>query len=289
MNFAKTDSSRRSSELPRKIIEWAILIVIIIISLYPFLWILQSSIKSETDIYLSPFKLSETIDFENYVQAYTMRGARANLATFFRNSALIGALTVFFSVFIYGLGGYVLARESFPGKSLVIGLCALSLLMPRVALMFPLFLYSHLLGLYDTVIILIIVYTGFMLPLSIFVLRSYVLTIPRSLEDAAYIDGATYMQTFMKIVVPLAQPAIATVGILVFINSWNEFSFALLLTSSNASRTIPVALAYFTSIYGSNIGAMFAGMVIVVSPAIIIFIMFQKKIVSGLAAGSIKQ
>ena len=277
-----------TGDLISRIIEWLVVIVILVISIYPLLWLLQSSLKSETEIFLSPFRFPEELDWKNYQTAYNIGGRNASLGMFFRNSAVIAILTVVFSVFVYSLGGYVIARESFRGKAMLISLVALALLLPRVALMFPLFLYSHLSGLYDTLTILIITYTGFQMPLAIFVLRSYFLSIPRSLEESAYMDGASYMQTFLRIVLPLAQPALATVAILVFIGSWNEFSFALLLTSSNASRTIPVALASFESMYGSNIGAMFAAMVVVVTPAVVVFVLFQRHIVSGLVAGHVK-
>ena len=285
----RSDKLRTRENPVERFFEWLIVVVVLIISIYPLLWLVQSSLKSETEIFLSPFVLPDTPDWANYEAAFNMGSTRATLATFFRNSVLIAGCTVVLSVFIYSLGGYVVARESFRGKGVLISLIALSLLLPRVALMFPLFLYSHLAGLYDTLLVLIVVYTGFQMPLAVFVLRSFFLTIPRSLEESAYMDGATYWQAFVRIVLPLAQPALATVAILVFIGSWNEFSFALLLTASNQSRTIPVALASFNSIYGSNIGAMFAGMVIVVAPAILIFVLFQKRIVSGLASGSIKQ
>ncbi len=286
--IARKNVVKRQSSPVSSVFEWVVVILVLVISIYPFLWVVQSSIKSETEIFRSPFTLPAEPDWANYAQAYNMGGARSTLGTFFRNSAVIASLTVVFSLFIYGLGAYVIARESFRGKAIIISIMAMALLLPRVALMFPLFLYSHVTGLYDTVTVLIITYTGFQMPLAVFVLRSYFLTIPRSMEEAAYIDGATYMQTFLRVVVPLAQPALATVGILVFIGSWNEFSFALLLTGSNSARTIPVALAYFTSIYGSNVGAMFAAMVVVVAPAIAIFVIFQKRIVSGLAAGGVK-
>jgi raffinose/stachyose/melibiose transport system permease protein len=290
MKFKRSSSTLRTRSSPvERFFEWLIVVVVLVISIYPLLWLVQSSLKSETQIFLSPFALPSPVDWANYEAAFSMGSRTTTLATFFRNSVLIAGCTVVLSVFIYSLGGYVVARESFRGKGVLISLLALSLLLPRVALMFPLFLYSHLTGLYDTLWVLIIAYTAFQMPLSVFVLRSYFLTIPRALEESAYIDGATYLQAFLRIVLPLAKPALATVAILVFIGSWNEFSFALLLTASNQSRTIPVALASFNSIYGSNIGAMFAGMVIVVAPAILIFILFQKRIVSGLASGSIKQ
>ena len=286
---SKTWAHRSVGDRVARFFELLVVAVVLVISIFPLLWLVQSSLKSETEIFLSPFALPTALDFANYQAAFNMGSTRSTLFTFFRNSVIVAGSTVVLSVFIYSLGGYVVARESFRGKGLLISLIALSLLLPRVALMFPLFLYSHLAGLYDTIWVLIVAYTGFQMPLAVFVLRSYFLTIPRAMEESAYIDGATYVQAFLRIVMPLAQPALATVGILVFIGSWNEFSFALLLTASNQSRTIPVALASFNSIYGSNIGAMFAGMVIVVTPAILIFVLFQKRIVSGLASGGIKQ
>ncbi len=144
------------------------------------------------------------------------------------------------------------------------------------------------LGFYDQLLGLIICYAAFSLPVSMYILTSYYLTIPLELEEAAYIDGAGFYYTFWRVIFPLAKPAMATCGVLAFLGAWNEFQIAMTLTSSTEKRTLPIALLYFKSQFASDYGAMFAATMVVIIPSIVVFILLQKQVTEGLVSGAVK-
>ena len=144
------------------------------------------------------------------------------------------------------------------------------------------------LGFYDQLLGLIICYAAFSLPVSMYILTSYYLTIPLELEEAAYIDGAGFYYTFWRGIFPLAKPAMATCGVLAFLGAWNEFQIAMTLTSSTEKRTLPIALLYFKSQFASDYGAMFAATMVVIIPSIVVFILLQKQVTEGLVSGAVK-
>lgn len=152
----------------------------------------------------------------------------------------------------------------------------------------PLYLTVNTLGLYDKLIGLIIVYAGFGLPVSLYILSSYFLTIPKEMEESAYLDGASFIKTFFKIILPISKPGFGTAGVMQFLLCWNEFQFAIILTTGNQSRTLPLALYYFKSQFASDYGVMFAATMVVIIPSILVYIVLQKQVVSGLAAGAVK-
>ena len=163
-----------------------------------------------------------------------------------------------------------------------------SLMLPAQAISQPLFSIFKALGIYDTKIGLIIVYAAMGIPMSFFVMTSYYKTIPVALEESAYIDGATVLQTFFKVVLPLAKPGLATIAMLQFINTWNEFYFALMLTSGDTARTVPIALNYYLGTFANNYSALFAAVIITVLPTIIVFIILQKQVMESLTEGAVK-
>ena len=165
---------------------------------------------------------------------------------------------------------------------------SMALLIPGSALLLPVYNTVKTIGLLDTIPGLILVYSGFGLTTSLFILSSYFMTIPRELEESAYIDGAGFFRTFATIIMPLVKPALATAGVLQFIEAWNEFQFALTLTTGNDSRTLPVALYYFKSAYATDYGAMFAATILIILPTIVIYFLMQEQVVSGMTAGAVK-
>lgn len=183
---------------------------------------------------------------------------------------------------------YVVARYNFKLKTILVLLISASLMLPVQAISQPLFAIFKTLGLYDTKLGLIIVYAAMGIPMSFFVMVSYYKTIPVALEESAYIDGATFIQSFTKIILPLAKPGLATIAMLQFINTWNEFYFALMLTSGDTARTVPIALNYYLGTFANNYSALFAAVIITVLPTIIIFIILQKQVMESMTAGAVK-
>ena len=245
----------------------------------------MSSFKPHNEILLSTYALPSKWIFRGYLFAFEI----SPLLIFLRNSIIIASISTFLNVFIVGMGAYVFARFNFKGKNILFSVLSLSIMLPMASVMFPIFLVITRLNLYDSHIGLILVYTALGLPFSLYILRSYFLSIPRQIEEAAIIDGASFYRIYLQIMLPLAKPGIATACILQFLFAWNEFAYALILTSSNDVRTAPVAIAYFTSAFTANYTAMFAAIVALVGPTIIAFVIFSKYVIKGLSEGAVKQ
>jgi raffinose/stachyose/melibiose transport system permease protein len=265
-------------------LKYVFVACIIFLSVGPFLWVLFSSFKTNSEILSSAFGFPNHFNFSNYAMAFKI----APIELFFLNSVIVAICATLLNLVILGMSSYVFARFTFKGKKLLLSLLSLSLLIPGAALLLPLFLTVHTLGLYDKLSGLIIVYAGFGLPTSLYILYSYFLTIPKELEESAYLDGAGFIKTFTHIILPLSKPGFSTAAVLQFLMCWNEFQFALTLTSGNSSRTLPLALYYFKSQFGSDYGILFAATMIIIIPSIVVYILLQEQVVSGLAAGAVK-
>jgi len=255
-----------------------------LVSLAPFLWVLMLSLKTNAEIINSPLGLPTTLDFSGYVNALRI----APLGQYLFNSVLIAGLSTAVNVLVASMAAYATTRFSFRGRQVVDLAMSISLLLPVTALIMPIYSIVRGLGIYDSKLALILVYTALDLPMSYFILKGFYMTIPKELEEAAFIDGAGFLQCFTRVIAPITRPGMITAGILHFIFCWNEFLYALTLTTSHSSRTVPLALNYFTSQFAFDYTALFAAVVIVVAPSILIFVVFQEKIIEGLTAGSVK-
>ena len=207
-----------------------------------------------------------------------------------RNSIGIALITTVIAVTLACMAAYAIARLNFPGKFVILSGALAIAMFPPISIVGPLFNIWREVGLYDTWPGLIIPYMTFSLPLAIYTLSAFFREIPWELEQAAQVDGATPFQAFRKVIVPLAAPGVFTTAILVFIFAWNDFLFAISLTSTNAARTVPAALAAFPgeSQFTQPIGSVAAAAVIVTIPIIIMVLIFQRRIVAGLTAGAVK-
>ena len=260
------------------------LILISTIALVPIIWVVLSSFRSNIEILSSGLSLPTRINLRGYIAAFKL----APLHLFFFNSIIISVASTLGNVFILSMAAYVLARFHFRFRTTIIIVLSTSLMIPMTALMLPVYMVVQKLGLYDTRSGLWLVYTALGLPMSLLILRSYFLTIPKGLEEAAEIDGAGFFQTFIRIILPISQPGLASAAVLQFLLCWNEFIYALVLTSSLSSRTLPLSLSYFTSQFTFNYTAMFAAVTITILPSITIFAIFQEMVVSNMAAGALK-
>lgn len=266
------------------IIKYLFLFTITVISVFPIIWVFLSSFKTNAEILNSAILLPARWSLDGYVAALKI----SPLYDYYANSIIVSLASMIFNVFILGMSGYVLARFDFRFKNTIILILSVSLLLPMTALLHPIYMVIKNIGLYDSKVGLILVYTALGLPTSLFILRSYFLSISRYIEEAAYIDGAGFFRTFVQIVVPIAKPGFATAAVLQFLLAWNEFMFALVLTNGKQSRTLPLALSYFTSQFSFNYTAMFAAIVMVIVPSILVYVLLQEQVVSSLAAGSVK-
>ena len=266
----------------------AVNVVVVLASLFPVLWIVSLSLKSQgtvTDGRLIPSEFS----FENYKGIFTGDGGDVFTAAL-RNSLGIAAIATVISVTLATMAAYAIARLEFPGKRLILTSALAIAMFPPISVVGPLYDLWRQLGLFDTWQGLIIPYMTFTLPLAIYTLSAFFREIPWELEQAAQVDGATPYQAFTKVIAPLAAPGVFTTAILVFIFAWNDFVFAISLTSTDRAQTVPAAISSFTgaSQFSAPTGSIAAAAVIVTIPIIILVLIFQRRIVAGLTAGAVK-
>lgn len=269
--------------------RWTVLIVAVVaFAMIPVLWIMSLSFKTPATV--SDGRLiPKEWTLENYKGLFE-GGLDSPLLRPLINSVLIALIATLIAVTLASFAAYAIARLNFPGKALVLGGALAVSMFPPISVVGPLFDMWRALGLYDTYPGLIIPYLTFALPLAIYILVAFFREIPWDLEEAAQVDGATPFQAFRRIIFPLAAPGVFTAAILVFIFAWNDFVFAISLTSSDASRTVPAAIAFFTgdSQFTSPTGNIAAAAVLVTIPIIIFVLIFQRRIVAGLTAGAVK-
>ena len=255
-----------------------------LVALFPIVWVIMSSFKTNAEILSNGIGLPSSLSPDGYISALTI----SPILKYFGNSVVITVITTVLNVLFLAMAAYVFARARFRGKNLLYFILSLSLVVPTTALLQPVYSVVNSMGLYDTKMGLILVYTAINMPMSLLILRGTFQSIPRALEEAAYLDGAGFLRTFFQIVMPCAKGGLTSAAVLTFLNSWNEFTFALMLTNGQDARTLPLSLSYFTAQFSFNYTAMFAAVTIAVIPSIIVFAVFQEQVVSSLTAGSVK-
>ena len=269
----------------RERILWTIgIIVVLLYALIPVVWITSVSLKAPAEV--ADRKFFTGFDFTNYDAIFSDDQFLAALI----NSIGIATIATLISIVLAAMCAYATSRLDFTGKALILSGALAVAMFPPISIVGSLFDMWRAIGLYDTWPGLIIPYMTFTLPLAIYTLSAFFREIPWELEQAAQVDGATPFQAFRKIIVPLAAPGVFTAAILVFIFAWNDFIFAITLTSTDNARTVPAALAFFTgaSQFEQPIGAICAASVVVTVPIIIMVLIFQRRIVAGLTAGAVK-
>ena len=265
---------------------WAVgAALIIAYALIPVLWIVSLSFKGGDDITNKSFFPSR-LSLDNYGIVLSSDLFLSAL----RNSVGISIIATTVSVVIATLAAYAVARLEFPGKRILLGSALAITVFPIIAIATPLFNLWRTIGLYDTWLGLIIPYLSFSIPLSVYVLSAFFREIPWEMEQAAQVDGATSWQAFRRVIVPLAAPGVFTAAILTFFAIWNDFIFGITLTSSEAARPVPAALAFFSgaSQFSQPTAPIAAASVLVTIPIIVLVLAFQQKIVAGLTNGAVK-
>jgi multiple sugar transport system permease protein len=264
---------------------WICVFAIVVFCLLPFYWLVNISLKTGPDL-SSADLFPPHPSLNNYKSIFQ----NSNFTRALGNSAIVALTTTLIGVIVGSFAAYALARLRMRGKFVILGIVLSITTFPQIAIAAPLFRLWSNIGLYNTLIGLIIPYLTFALPLSIYILVTFFREIPKDLEEAALVDGATNFEAFRKVVVPLAAPGLATTAILTFIAAWNEFLLATTLTSSVAARTAPVAISQFTgsSEFEVPLGTQSAASVAISIPLIILVLLFQKRIVAGLTAGAVK-
>ena len=264
------------------IIGFSMLVVLAIV-LYPFLWLLLSSLKIEKDIIRYPPRLwPEVFTFEQYIRVWK----KLPMFTMFKNTLLFSGAVTLSNCLLCSMGGYAFARLNFKGRNTLFILIIMTMMVPFQIVMIPLYILEHKIGILNT-------YWGLILPrltwpFAIYLMRSFFISIPKNLEEAARIDGASEYRIFWRIMLPLCKPAFITVGIMTFMNNWNDLIYPLMLTNSAEMRTLSAGLAMFVGQRIIEYGATLSAAMISLIPLLIGYVFMQKYFVKGVTLTGIK-
>jgi raffinose/stachyose/melibiose transport system permease protein len=259
-------------------------LVIGVVFLFPMVWMLLSSFKSNRDIFRSPLSLPSTIDLGRWAEAWDV----GNIGRYAVNSAIVTTVSVTLILLLGAAAAFAFSRYRFRGRGVVIGLFALGLLLPLQSYFIAQSKLFTQLGVIDSYLALIIPYTAMGLPLATFLLKVYLDALPDELFEAARIDGAGEGRMFLEVALPLLRPGLATVAIFSALACWNEFLLALLYIQNDDLKTIPTGLLAFSSRYVTDYAMLFSALSIVTIPMVVIYLVFNRQIVEGITAGSVK-
>ncbi|MFI7451217.1 carbohydrate ABC transporter permease [Nonomuraea sp. NPDC049714] len=264
-------------------------LLVFVFAIFPVYWMVSTAFKTNDQIFTTefiPFPTSFT--FEHVQRVLTEGVAGNSIWVYMGNSAVVALGTVLIGAVFSLLAATAVSRFNFKGRSTFLIVLLIAQMIPAEALLIPLFLRVRDLGLYDHLAGLILVNVGLTLPFGIWMLRTFVAAVPKSLEEAAWIDGASRFTTFWRVLFPLVAPGLVATSIFSFITAWNELIFALVLMSESSGYTMPVALQYFFGQKGTDWGAIMASSTMMTIPVVIFFLIVQRRMVTGLMAGAVK-
>jgi multiple sugar transport system permease protein len=277
--------TKKTKKKVNKILFYAGVSLFWFLCFFPFYWVFMNSFKTNQEIFDLRYILwPKSFKLVNYISVFRDQP----FLTYLKNSAIVATSTTLISLFIGSFTGYALARLRFKFKNLVLTLILSISMFPGIAIVSPLFITFRNLGLLNSYPGLIIPYISFSLPLTVFILNSYFKQIPFSLEESAMIDGCSRFQAFYRVLLPLSIPGVFTAAILTFIGAWNEYLFALIFNKDVSMRTVPVGITTFQGVHTISYDLISAATVIVTVPLMIVVLVLQKKIISGLTAGAVK-
>ncbi|MDD2956465.1 MAG: carbohydrate ABC transporter permease [Oscillospiraceae bacterium] len=262
---------------------WIFLILMAVIIIVPFYWMVVTGFKGNAELYNNPVGLPQEWKFENFITAW-----KVGVGRFFGNSLLVTLSSTFLSLSLSSACAFGLSRFQFKGRNVLFMIVLAGLLLaPQVAIV-PLYRILSALGIYNTYLAMIVPYVAFNIPFTTFLIRAYLLDFPKDIEEAAVIDGCTTFRIFTQITLPVSKPILASAALLAVMNFWNEFMMAMIFTSDNSIRTIPLGLSTLKGTLSTDWGSMIAGLVLAAVPVIVLFITFQKQFVRGMTAGGVK-
>lgn len=268
----------------KKIPLYIIAVLLLVFTGFPFLYMFSTALKTQSHFFEKPFSLFSSFNLENFQTVFEM-----GLSRYFFNSILVSTIAVFAVMMIASLASYPLSRMKFKINKLLFLLFISGMMLPIHATLIPIFKLSQSMGVLDTIWALLGPYIAFSLPISIFILTQFMQEIPKTLEEAAKIDGCNHFQIFWRIILPMLTPALMTVLIYNFIHLWNEFIFALVLISSPENMTLPLGLQDFKGEFSVNIPGLMAALTLASLPILVVYLFSQEKVVKGLAGGAVKE
>lgn len=281
----RVDSGWRIRRMLTSVLLYAVLTVLLLVLLFPVMAAISIAFKPQTELLvfsINPLPHEPTI--KNFAAVF----ATGNFAGYLFNSVLISLTVTLLSIIFATFGGYSLARFRYPGRRTLARLILFVYMFPASVLVVPLFIILYQLGLIDTHYGLILSYTTFALPFSVWMLKGFFESLPREIEDAAKVDGCSRTRLLTQIVIPLSGPGIAAVGAFAFVLAWSEYLFAITFINSDSNRTVAAGLQLYKSQLGIDFGLLMAASVVGMAPVVIVFVLLQKYLVAGLTAGSVK-
>ena len=294
----KTKSSTRhnryySKNMLEKTLLFLATILVMLIIFLPVYWLIVSSISTRSELLSVPIHwFPDTPTFSNYLNILMPGREVSEVARTFKitlkNSFIIATSVTLVSVIVGSMAAYSLVRIRFRFSNIFLVSFIMTRMIPEVSLVIPLYIIASRFGILNTPVVLILSYLCFALPFAIWMMSSFFQTIPIELEDAALVDGCSHLRTLFQIIIPISTPGLVSTGLFVFLLAWDEYFFALLFTSTAAAKTVPVAIAEFTGRYVVDVGGMMTGGVLAAIPPVLLALIFQRYIVSGLTSGAVK-
>jgi N-acetylglucosamine transport system permease protein len=279
-------SRSRQSDLMVNGISQALLLIWTLMVIFPFLWMIVSAFKSDPEIVFSPWKLPAAIQWDNFSRAWT----EARIGTYVVNTLIVLAGSLTGTLIVSAMAAYVLARYEFPGRQFIFYLFLAGMMFPVFLALVPLFFLVQDLRMTATYQGLILVYIAYSLPFTIFFLTGFFKTLPNEVGEAAIIDGASPFRVFFDVMLPMARPGLIAMGIFNFLGQWNQFLLPLVLMPDESRYMLSQGLAFLAiqQGYANDYGALFAALTITMVPTLIVYIIFQRRLESGLTAGALK-
>ncbi|GAB4565970.1 MAG: carbohydrate ABC transporter permease [Anaerolineae bacterium] len=262
------------------LVAWSVTVI------FPLVWLLYSSLKTDQEIFFNPWSLPQVPQWENFSRAWV----KAHIGQYFFNSLVVVIPSLFLTLLLSAMAAYILARFPFPGNRFIFYLFLSGMMFPVFLALVPLFFLVNGLGLLNTYLGLILVYIAYSLPFSIFFLTGFFKTLPSELHEAAIIDGANQYQVFFRVMLPLAQPGLVSIGIFNFLGMWNQYILPLVLMSDNNRYLLTQGLAYMLhqQYYLNDWSGLFAAVTLVMIPTVIVYALFQGRIQKGITVGALK-
>jgi len=274
------------------ILSRVVIIIAVILIVFPILYIFSLSLRTKATVYQDIlFLIPKAVTLQNYADAWNYAATNLNVSflEMFRNSIIASFSAITIAIIFAAMASFSFSQFKFKGKELTFTMIIASFVIPAQVLLIPLFFILQKLGVINTYLAVIIPYVGFLIPIAVLILRSFFEEIPKEIKESAKVDGASDMRVFLQIVLPLSKPAIASCIILLFLETWNEFIFALVYLQSPKIQTIPVAIAKIAGgKYIVPIGMYGASIMITIIPVLIIFMIFQKWFIAGMTLGAVK-
>ena len=272
-----------AGEIVLTVLKYAVLLALTVVALVPFVWMISSSLKTSIDVFSIPMRwIPQEFHFENYLQIWE----RVPLATYFKNTAVLAVIVTFMQILTSSFAAYAFAKMNFKGRDLLFMCYIGTIAVPWQVYMVPQFIMMRSIGLYDTIWALVVLqsFTAF----GVFLMRQFYMGIPNDLSEAARIDGLSEYGIWARIILPLAKPAIATLCIFTFVNTWNDYMGPMIYLTTDLNKTIQVGLRRFIQAYSADYNLIMAASLCSLIPVAVVFLFLQRYFIEGIATTGMK-